>query len=128
MPCYCAWDEHLVDGTEKYDIEKAIVLAKLESIKHIIDYYVGVSKTTWPTQPINEPVDPRNSKLTPAEKRLIKIIAHHCACDGVHFTTLYDVHSVLVVQSPKDYLYSIIIAHCAHLMRSKVNLFNVNRE
>jgi hypothetical protein len=51
MPCYLAWNENLEPGSAEYADAESEVRAKLQSIKHIVDYYYEVNGAEKPNLP-----------------------------------------------------------------------------
>lgn len=95
MPCYSAWNEHLKPGTPEYLRAEAEVRAKLESIKHIVDYYYEVNGFAMPSLPDGVAVDPFRQPKSAKESSIREAICHHFACDEVGVSTLYDACSLL---------------------------------
>lgn len=125
MPCYTAWDEHLQQGTPKYDRARAEVQARLIAIKHIVSYYYAAAGANLPLMPLSAEAEAFRLPKSDKERRIWKAIAHHCACDGVHFCTLYDVCSLLDQDSEADRSYKNVILGCAHLMRSHTAVYRI---
>ena len=121
MPCFVGWDEHLKPGTPEYDRGRAELHAKFLVIKHIVRYYYGAAGVSLPrgSRTADLPPAPSSEK----ERRIWKGICHHCACDGVHFTTLYDVCSIIDPASEEDCSYRHVIFGCGHQMRCKPDKF-----
>jgi hypothetical protein len=49
MPCYTARNEHLEPGTSEHLKAEVGIKAKLESIRHIVDYYHEVNSFSVPS-------------------------------------------------------------------------------
>ncbi len=123
MPCYVAWDEYLTCGTPEYNRVKAEVQARLLAVKHIVGYYYDAAGVNLPLESRSPEASHTPSPGSEKERRIWKAIAHHCACDGVHFCTLYDVSSIIDAASEADGSYRQVIMGCAHLMRSKPDMY-----
>jgi hypothetical protein len=79
MPCYTAWNEYLEEGSVSYANAREQVLAKLASIKHIIDYYYRVAWRALPEMDAETVVDPFHSPKTQKEAKIRESITHHFA-------------------------------------------------
>src|SRR5262245_40880516 len=116
MPCYTAWNEYLPEGTPEYDRARAEVQARLLAVKHIVDYYHTAAGVDLPPSQPPAGADSLHQPTSEKERRIWNAIAHHCACDGIHFHTLYDVSSLPGRESERDRSYERVILGCAHLM------------
>jgi hypothetical protein len=121
MPCFVGWNAHLTPGTPEYDRALAELRAKLLAVKHIVRYYYGAAGLDLPRGVSGADLPPAPS--SEKERRTWKGICHHCACDGVHFTTLYDLLTILDPASEEDSSYRHVIFGCAHKMRSESEVF-----
>ena len=128
MPCYTEWNAYLSEGTPEYASTKAKLEAKLKAVKHIVDYYFGVDhlrvsparysgEDSWTLDHREFETDDIDSPPA-TEGRIIKCIAYHCSCDRIHFTTLYDLVSLLDIHDPAEAGYARIMLACAHEIRA----------
>lgn len=127
MPCYSAWYEYLKEGTPAYRRAKSEVVAKLQAVKHIVDYYYRAAAMEMPRLPVGSRIDPFKSAKSAKERKLRELIAHHFACDGINFIVLYDVCSLLDDRLEADLAYKAIIGNCATTMRQRTNEFDSQR-
>ena len=127
MSCYTAWNEYLKPGTPEYSTAENRVCAKLKAVQHIVDYYYEAFNQRFPREEVEEGASPPYEPASPREKRLLEIVFHHFACDGIHFTTLYDVCSVLNCKKGERG-YKAIISYCANLMRAQRNQYRVRSQ
>lgn len=105
---------------------KTEVEAKLFAVKHIIDYYYHAARTPLPqVEPGKVPIWMKDAKSNPEELRLLEIIAHHFACDEIHFTTLYDCCTLLDDDIDEDRAYRRVIQVCANEIRARLDDFEV---
>jgi hypothetical protein len=105
-PCYTEWDAYLDKGSPKYRAAKAKLEAKLKAVQHIVDYYYRFHRRTVPkakhagNRTFIELADQAfevdaGDSGGPDDDEFIERITQHCACDGIRFTTLYDLVSLL---------------------------------
>lgn len=123
MPCYSAWNEHLKPGTPEYLRAEAEVRAKLESIKHIVDYYYEVNGFAMPSLPDGVAVDPFRQPKSSNESAIREAICHHFACDVVGVSTLYDACSLLDENRPDERAYLAVILPSVALLRQHPKRF-----
>lgn len=126
MPCYSAWDEYLTPGTPEYQAARAALEAKLRAVRHAVDYYYGVHSFDVP--PARYSADHifietaaenfQAQREVPEEHKIIEQLTHHLACDGVHFTELYDFVSILDSSDPAAAGYARVLMRCAHQLRA----------
>lgn len=124
MPCYTAWNEYLEPGTPEYSAAEQRVRAKLKAVQHIVNYYYRAFDQRFPLVKIKEGTSASYKPASTREKRLLEMICHHFACDGIHFTTLYDACSVLDC-GQGERRHKGIIMYCATLMRSEMGQYRV---
>ena len=117
MPCFTNWNENLQPGTREYEEAEGVVRAKLESIRHIIDYYYSVNEHSKPDLPDGTRIDPLRQPKSRREQQIRNLICHHFVCDGMTAATLYDASSVLNEHQREDRPYLAIILPCATLLR-----------
>ena len=129
MPCYNEWDAYLEKGSKEYESRKAELEAKLKAVRHIIDYYYRVNRKPIPSVDFSgaEKVSGESvrgyfafqdvSDSPPEEKPVLEAIMHHFACDQIHFTTLYDLVSLLDVKDPEEGGYARVMMLCANALR-----------
>ncbi len=127
MPCYVAWNDYLIQDTPEYHRAKAEVQARLLAVQHIVGYYYGAAGLDLPRGSREAEAPHPPSPNTEKERRTWKAIAHHCACDGVHFCTLYDVCSIIDTTSDAGRSYWHVLMGCAHLMRSKPDVYRTTQ-
>lgn len=129
MPCYTEWDAYLKKGSHEYEAKKAELEAKLKAVKHIVDYYYGIEglrippakhsgERTWLEMAHQEFEFDASALDGRKEELIIKNIAHHCACDGIHFMLIYDLVSLLDVQDSYEAGYARIMMACANEIRA----------
>ena len=129
MPCYTEWDAYLDKGSQKYKAKKAELEAKLKSVRHIVDYYYGVEglqvppakysgQQTWIERAEAEFKVDNSDLLVRNEEQIVKNIAHHCCCDGIHFTLIYDLVSLLDIHDKDEAGYARIMMTCANQIRA----------
>lgn len=126
MPCYSAWNENLKPGTPEYLLAEAEVRAKLESIKHIVDYYYEVNRFAMPSLPDGVAVDPFRQPKSAKESSIREAICHHFACDEVGVSTLYDACSLLDESRPEQRAYLAVILPSATLLRQQPQKFKTS--
>ena len=124
MPCYTAWYEHLEPDTPEYAAAIRVVAAKLHAVKHIVSHYYRVFGCALPKIPDRVELDNTRQPRSRKEQKVRELICHHFACDKIHFTTLYDVCSLLDERIDDDKSYLAVIGPCAHLMRSEYRRFH----
>ena len=117
MPCYTAWDEFLEEGTASYAKAKAEVHAKLKSVQHIVDYYYRVAGESLPTIETERDIELFSPPKASKQHMIRLAIAHHFACDDIHFCTLYDVCSLLDPKLDEGRSYEAVIRACATDLR-----------
>ena len=129
MPCYTQWDAYLNKESDEYKSKKSELHAKLKAIKHIADYYYGAEdlhvpparhsgQRTWTEMGhLQFEIDPA-SLAGKDENKIIENIAHHCACDGINFTLLYDLTSLIDHSDSQDCGYARTLLACANEMRA----------
>lgn len=106
MPCHQRWDEYLVPGSAAYVEARAEVAAKLEALKHAVDYYYRAAALAlpeaYPTADVggSSGDEFRIENPNHEEAEVLDRLTHHLACDGVHCTTIYDAVSLLDAQNP----------------------------
>jgi hypothetical protein len=125
MPCYTAWNQYLQEGTPEYDRARAVVQARFLAVKHIVGYYYAAAGVSLPQIPLSAKAEAIRVPKSEKERRIWKAIAHHCACDGNHFCTLYDVCSLLDGESARDRSYERVILGCAHLMEAHTTVYRI---
>lgn len=130
MGCYTEWDAYLEKGSKAYKEKEDELKAKLKAVKHIVDYYYSLKglvvphathsgKSSWIETAENEfsvnskEVDDLN------EVKTIDSITHHVMCDQIHFTTLYDICTLLNLDVPEDARYARVIMKCANIVRAR---------
>jgi len=127
MPCYTEWDAYLDKESDEYRTKKAELDAKLKTIRHIVDYYYGVHRLPVPQarhterQAFMELADGEVAAVgmtSGTEAPVLQQIQHHLACDGVGFTELYDLTSLLNLQDPIEAGYARVIMICANKLRA----------
>lgn len=127
MPCYTAWNEYLKPGTPEYLTAEEIVRAKLKAVQHIVDYYYEAFDQRIPRAETYECTSMPYEPASLREKKLLEIICHHFSCDGIHFTMLYDVRSVLECRKGGR-AYDAIITYCASLMRAERGRYQIRSQ
>lgn len=126
MPCYTAWNEHLDEGSPDYERTRAELEAKLRSVKHVVDYYYRAFRVRLPKarliddeQGLEAPWSFAPERYPRNEKRVLDRIYHHLCCDEVHFTTLYDLVSLMDVHDAVEAGYARVLLECAARMRTE---------
>lgn len=94
MPCInSSWDTFLDKDSPEYSAKRASMLKKLDSVRHVIDYYFGVQYTEIP-----EMIDVTYASLLESPwvdvKDILESICFHIACDGMSIPELYDIVSL----------------------------------
>jgi len=117
MPCYSAWNEALEPGTPAYERAEREVRSKLESVRHIVDYYYKVHALSLPALPASIYIDPTRQSRSNAEIAVREAICFHLACDGVGVSTLYDISSLLDAADSSDRAYLAVILPTATKLR-----------
>lgn len=117
MPCYTAWYEHYVKDSPEYLAAKQDVMKKLNSVKHIIDYYYQAHEFPFPDVAGDVEIDPMRQPKSRTEIAIRHMICHHFACDGVDVSMLYDAATLPAMRDERDRSYAAIILPCATLMR-----------
>ena len=128
MPCYTEWDAYLDKGSGAYRTEKAQLEAKLKAVMHIVDYYYGVERLRVPPvrhsgSPVFLEMDHLEFEIDSGamhgmdEKRIFENISHHFSCDGIGFTLLYDLVSLLNLHDKEDAGYARVMMICASKLR-----------
>lgn len=123
MPCYSAWNENLEPGSAEYANAEIEVRAKLQSIKHIVDYYYGVNGAEKPHLPIDTSIDALRQPRSAKEMATREAICFHLSCDEVGVSTLYDACSLLDDKDSGDRPYLAVILPCASLLRQHPERF-----
>jgi hypothetical protein len=59
------------------------------------------------------------------EQKIIESIAHHCSCDGIRFTRLYDLVTLLDIHDEKQGGYARVIMACANEIRANKAAYNL---
>lgn len=126
MPCYSAWNEHLKPGAPEYLRAEVEIRAKLESIKHIVDYYYEVNGFAMPSLPDDLAVDSFRQPKSAKESSIREAICHHFACDEVGVSTLYDACSLLDERRPEQRAYLAVILPSATLLRQHPQKFKTS--
>ncbi|MGQ2923453.1 hypothetical protein INQ48_35040 (plasmid) [Variovorax paradoxus] len=127
MPCYSPWNEYLELGTPQFEQAKAVVVAKLRAVTHIIDYYYQSHGLQLPALAEGTVIDSHRQPRSLREFALREMICHHFSCDGVDFCSLYDVASLLSPQVEKERAYLAVVLPCATLMRTHKERFAPSR-
>jgi hypothetical protein len=127
MPCYTAWNDYLQPNTPEYLNAEREVRAKLRAVQHIVDYYYTAFSHALPQVPKSVQIDCTRQPRARREQKIREMLCHHFACDEVHFTTLYDVCTLLDAHDDKDRAYLAVIEPCAFLMRSEYRRFHPSR-
>lgn len=117
MPCYSAWNENLEPGSAEYADAESEVRAKLQSIKHIVDYYYEVNGAEKPNLPVDTTIDPLRQPRSSKEMAIREAICFHLSCDDVGVSTLYDACSLLGAGAAGDRAYLAVILPCASLLQ-----------
>ena len=131
MPCYTQWDAYLKRGSDEYRKARSELQAKLKAVLHVIDYYYQLHRFAVP--PATRPKKALYVEMAHLEyqieardlggideQKVIKQIIHHMICDEIHFTTLYDVSSLLRVNDPRQCGYRRVILICANEIRRRL--------
>ena len=129
MPCYTEWNAYLDKGSQEYKTKEAELNAKLKSVKHILDYYYGVRRLRVPPathsgeqawlEMAHQQFEVEKTELHGVdEEHIIKNIAHHISCDGIHFTLIYDLVSLLDIQNTNEAGYARVMMTCANEIRA----------
>jgi hypothetical protein len=126
MPCYSAWNDHLRPGTPEYLCAEAEVKAKLESIKHIVNYYYQANSYGMPAIADGVAIDAFRQPRSEKERAIRETICHHFACDAVDVSTLYDACSLLDANRPEERSYLAVILPCATLIRQNPEKFKAS--
>ena len=128
MPCLLECDAYLNKGSQEYENKKVELETKLKAVKHIVDYYYGVERLRVPlAKPSGQQtwlgmaqlrfkVD-KSALCGGNEDRILKNIAHHCSCDGIHFTLIEDLVSLLDIHDHQEAGYARILMVCANELR-----------
>ena len=117
IPCYSPWNDYLEPGTPQFDQAKAVVLAKLRAVTHIIDYYYKSHGLQLPELAEGTVIDSHRQPRSAREFALREMICHHFSCDGVDFCSLYDVASLLSPRIESERAHLAVVLPCATLMR-----------
>lgn len=137
MPCYTEWDTYLDKGSPEYEAKKAEMEAKLKAVKHIVDYYYGIErlrvpparhsgKKTWGEMAHREfEFDPGELRGK-NEESILRNIARHCSCDGIHYVVIYDLVTFLNIHDPVDAGYARIVMICANDMRANGHQYELH--
>ena len=99
------------------------VRAKLQSIKHIVDYYYEVNGAEKPSLPIDTTIDALRQPRPFKEMAIREAICFHLQCDEVGVSTLYDACSLLDAGAAGDRAYLAVILPCASLRRQHPGRF-----
>jgi len=135
MPCYTEWDAYLDKDSPQYQDARARLEAKLKAVRHIVDYYYAVEGLEVPpARHSGEPtwIEQAHHSFSIEEERLgdvdeasiIERIAHHCACDGIELTLLYDLVTLLDLRNPLEAGYARVLMTCANEMRADRRRFH----
>jgi len=89
MPCYTAWNANLSPGTPEYVRAEAEVKEKLQSIKHIVDYYYRANSFDMPNLPEGVAIDAFRQPRSAKESAIREAICHHFACDAVDVSSRF---------------------------------------
>ena len=130
MPCYTEWDAYLEEGSKEYADTRARLEAKLKAVRHIVDYYYGsaglsVPPARWSGSQAFMQLAHNEFSIDDAaldgrdEQPILEAITHHCACDEIHFTLLYDLVSLLDLKNAEDAGYARVMMHSANILRRK---------
>ena len=134
MPCYTEWDAYLDKGSEKYEARKVGLEARLQAVKHIADYYYGIEGLhVSPARHSGQQAHiemahlefgfDKNDLRGRNEEDILKSIAHHCSCDEIHFTILYDLVTLLDLHNKHEAGYARIIMSCANEIRANMHQY-----
>jgi len=126
MPCYNQWDAYLEPGSEKYKSKRKELNAKLEAVKHIVEFYYKSHGLFVPPASFRgigvdmgrghedfecvEGVGP--------EEEIFEEITKHFACDEIHFTEIYDLVSLMNLKDETEAGFARVMLHCANKLRS----------
>ena len=135
MPCYTQWDAYLDKDSNEYRAAKAKLRAKLKAVQHVIDYYYRVSGLTVPRAKHSQQQTwmemahhgfecDEVGDLKRKEEQIIKSVAHHCSCDGIHFTLLYNLVTLLDIQDGQQGGYARAILAVANEIRSNKAMYD----
>lgn len=113
----------------EYETAKSRLEAKLKAVRHVVDYYyevegLRVSPATYLDERMH--LEQAHSQFYINESDLrgkdenivIKNIAHHLSCDGVRFTKIYDLVSLLNIHNKNEAGYARILMTCANEIRA----------
>lgn len=92
-------------------------------MKHIVEYYYRARRHPLPQLPVEVRIDPTRQPRSNKEILIREMICHHMACDGVHFTTIYDSCSLLSHEDPTDRPYLAVLENCAFRLRQNFEVF-----
>jgi hypothetical protein len=123
MPCYTAWNAYLNPGTPEYVRAEAEVKAKLQSIKHIVDYYYRANSFEMPNVPEGVAIDAFRQPRSAKESAIREAICHHFACDAVDVSSLYNACSLLDERRAEERSYLAVILPSATLIRQNPEKF-----
>jgi hypothetical protein len=135
MGCYTEWDAYLDKGSQEYETKKTELDAKLEAVKHIVNYYYGVEGLRVPPashsgekaflemahlefEVDEEDLDGKD------EDQIVTNIGRHCTCDGIDFKLIYDLVSLLNIQDNNEAGYARIMMTIANEIRAG-NIYSV---
>jgi len=139
MACYTEWDTYLKVGSDEYEERKKELSAKLDALKHIVDYYYKVSglrvppaqhsgKKSWIEMAHLEFSIEQEALSGKDEEAIWQSVGRHCACDGIGFTLLYDAVSLLDLTNENDAGYARVLMACANNMRGNRYKYEVLEE
>ena len=121
MPCYSPWYLDLEPGTPSFESARREIEAIAAATRHVISTYLLLHRVRPPiaVETLPHGVDERALRPFDYEKlgfEMIHRIAQHCLCDDVHFTSLYDVRTVMPDEDP----YHPVIADVAWALRAQL--------
>jgi hypothetical protein len=119
MGCYSQWYAYGFSTQAEFERERRQQYEKFASLKHVVDYYVAIAQKQLPgtsyagygsVYDLVSGEDLADEDYT--------AICKHLACDGLHFSALLDVETIINRENPEACRYAYVLMQCMSRLRS----------
>lgn len=119
MGCYSKWYAYGFTERGEFEKERGQQYERFASLKHVVDYYVAIAQKQLPSANYagyGSQYDVVSGEdLTDDD---YDAICKHLACDGLHYSTLLDVDTIINQENPEACRYAYVLMQCMVRLRS----------
>jgi hypothetical protein len=119
MGCYSKWYAYGFSEKSDFERERNQHYEKFASLKYVVDYYVAIAQKQLPCATYAG----HGSQYSIVSGEDLKdedydAICKHLACDGLHFSALLDVDTIINQDNPEACKYAYVLMQCMVRLRS----------